>query len=268
VKNLTALVTLIVIWACAFVSPARAEKPAEPKEIRVLVTYGGHGFQEGPFFAMFDNMKGISYTKAPMPKSANMLKPGLQEQFDVIVMYDMVGGITPEQQKAFVELLTEGIGLVSLHHNLGAHGNWPEFTKIIGGKFFFTAHQSDGKQLPKSGWAHGQDMDITIVDRDHPITRGLKSFRIHDETYNKYFVAADARVLLETDHAKNDPQIGWVKQYGNSRVFYFMLGHDAKAWKNANFTEILHRGIRWGSGSKRIMKPSKTNRSDMTGEEP
>jgi type 1 glutamine amidotransferase len=248
VKNLTALLTLMVIWTCAFVSPARAEEPAEAKEIRVLLTYGGHDFQEEPFFAMFDKLKGISYTRAPMPKSIDMLKPGLQKQFDVIVMYDMVSGLTPEQKKAFTELLGEGIGLVSLHHNLGAHRDWPEFTKIIGGKFFFEPHKSDGKQLPKSGWAHGQDIDVTIADKDHPITRGLKKFRIHDETYNKYFVAADVRVLLETDHAKSDPQLGWVKQYGKSRVFHLMLGHDAGAWKDANFTEILQRGIRWTSG--------------------
>jgi len=56
------------------------------------------------------------------------------------------------------------------------------------------------------------------------------------------------RVLLTTDCPKNDPQVAWVTQYGNSRVFYFMLGHDHVAWQNPNYSEILLRGIRWTAG--------------------
>jgi hypothetical protein len=56
------------------------------------------------------------------------------------------------------------------------------------------------------------------------------------------------KLLLKTDHPKNDPELAWVKDYGKSRVFYLMLGHDAKAWENPMFTEILARGIRWAAG--------------------
>jgi type 1 glutamine amidotransferase len=31
-------------------------------------------------------------------------------------------------------------------------------------------------------------------------------------------------------------------------VFFLMLGHDSKAWKNPNYPEILSRGIRWAAG--------------------
>jgi type 1 glutamine amidotransferase len=61
-------------------------------------------------------------------------------------------------------------------------------------------------------------------------------------------VAPDVKVLLTTDHPKNDPKIAWVKEYGKSRVFFLMLGHDSKAWKNPNYPEILSRGIRWAAG--------------------
>ena len=69
----------------------------------MLVTYGGHGFEEKQFFAMFDALPNVTYKKAELPKQADLLKPGLEKDFDVIVMYDMVGGISPEQQKAFVD---------------------------------------------------------------------------------------------------------------------------------------------------------------------
>ncbi len=160
----------------------------------------------------------------------------------------MDGAIKPELQEAFVALLKTGIGLVSLHHNMGAHRNWDEFRKIIGGKFVFEAGEIDGKQNPKSGWSHGEDLKVTVVDKDHPITKGVKDFAIHDETYNNYYTASDVKLLLKTDHPKNDPELAWVKDYGKSRVFFLMLGHDAKAWANPNFVKILTQGIGWAAG--------------------
>jgi len=243
------IILLLVALVTVVGPPATtADDAAAAKPIRVLLTFGGHGFQQEPFFAMFDAMPGIKYTKAPLPQSAGLLKPGLEKDFDVIVMYDMVRKFEPAQQEAFATLLQKGIGLVSLHHNLGAHRDWPEFQKIIGGKFLFQPAVLEGKEEGKSTWAHGQDLHVKIVDKRHPITKGLSDFEIHDETYGKYYTASDVTVLMTTDHPKNDPEIAWVKKYGNSRVFYFMLGHDNLAWKNPKFPEIVRRGIGWAAG--------------------
>jgi len=247
-RSLLRFVVLFVLAAAATSASARAEDAAAGGKIRVLLTYGGHGFQQEPFFAMFDAMEGITYAKCELPKQADMLRPGLEKDFDVIVMYDMAKGVSREQQEAFAALVKQGIGVVSLHHNMGAHRDWDEFRKIIGGKFIFAPVEIDGKQYPKSGWSHGEDMKVTVADQQHPITKGLSDFEIHDETYNNYYTDPDAHVLLTTDHPKNDPELAWVKTYGNSRVFYFMLGHDNHAWQNPNYPKIVLNGIRWAAG--------------------
>jgi len=236
--------TLLLTLAALFLAGAAQ---AEEK-IRVLLTSGGHGFDQKAFYAMFDAMDSIEYTKAQMPKDADLLKPGLEKKFDVIAMYDMSPDLTPAQQDAFVALLEKGIGVVSMHHNLGGHRNWAEFTKIIGGKFIFGPITLDGKEYAKSTWSHGEDMSITIADKEHPITKGMKDFKIHDETYGGYYVAADVHVLATTDHPKNTPSVAWTKDYGKSRVFYLMLGHDGKAFANANYSSLIERGIRWTAG--------------------
>jgi type 1 glutamine amidotransferase len=228
------------------VGVGRAEPPAE-KKIRVLLTYGGHDFEQGPLFAMFDALPGVTYTKALLPKAFGMLKPGLEKDFDVIVRYDMVGRVSPEEQQAFVELLERGIGLVALHHSLGAHPGWSQFRDIVGGVFCQKAEQIGGQSYGPSGWEHGQQIRVTVADKEHPITAGLADFTIHDEVYNKCYISPDVRVLLRTDNPKNNPQIAWVKQFGNSRVFYFQLGHDSQAWRNPAYPEILARGIRWAA---------------------
>lgn len=240
----------LVACCCALTAAASeaAEDAAGP--IRILLTYGGHGFEETPFFAMFDALPGVQTTKAPLPEKADLLRPGLEKQCDVIVMYDMVAGISPAQQQAMLELLKRGIGIVSLHHNLGAHRDWDEFTKIIGGKFVLKPRELDGQAYPVSTWSHGEDLKVTIADRQHPITQGLEDFQIHDETYGGYYTAAGVHVLLKTDHPKNDPELAWTTQYANSRVFYLMLGHDHLAWQNPAYTRLLQQGIRWAAGGK------------------
>ncbi|HOP78436.1 MAG: ThuA domain-containing protein [Thermogutta sp.] len=239
---------LLTVCLLASGTWAESTSSAQGGKIRVLLTYGGHGFEEKPFFEMFDNMEGIEYKAIKLPDQADMLNPKAADEFDVIVMYDMVPAISEKQQEAFVALLKKGIGVVSLHHNMGAHRNWDEFRKIIGGKFILEDCVIDGQEYKKSGWAHGQDYKVIIADPNHPITRGLKDFIIHDETYKDYYTAPNVHVILKTDCPTNDPEIGWVTKYGESRVFYLMLGHDSLAWKNPNYPVILKRGIEWAAG--------------------
>jgi len=247
-KSLAGILLAVAVgFAAAW--PVAADEPAKGDKIRVLVTVGGHGYEEAPFYAMWDALPGVKWTKAVLPKQADLLKPGLEKQYDVIAMYDMCPGITPQQQKAFVELLDKGIGVVAMHHNLGAHQKWDEYRKIIGGKFPTAKCTIDGHQFKPSTWDHDQEVRVTVVDKEHPITKGINHFVIHDETYGGYWVSPEVKVLLETDHLKNKPgQIGWVLKYGNSRVFYLMLGHDHLAWQSPNYTKLLLQGIHWAAG--------------------
>ncbi len=218
------------------------------KKIRILLTFGGHGFQKEKFFKMFDNLPEVKYTKHNLLKDPNILKPGLEKEYDVIVMYDMIKKpFTPGQKKNFIALLNKGIGIVALHHNLGGHSIWDEYRKIIGGKYIRKNEEFDGQKYKPSGFAHGQDIDAVIIDKNHPITKGLKDFTIHDETYGKYYVSSSAHLLMKTSHKKCNPEIAWTHKYGKSPVFYLMLGHDSKAWAHPSFKKILLQGIKWAN---------------------
>jgi type 1 glutamine amidotransferase len=220
--------------------------PAEPK-LRVLLTYGGHDFQEKEFFAMWDSFPGITYTKAPLPASADLLKPGLEKDYDAIVLYDMVKELNSQQQEGLTALLRQGIGFVSLHHNLGSHLEWPEYHKIIGGTWLWQKRTIDGQDYGPSVYEHDQEIPVRIADPDHPITKGLRDFVIHDETYGNTYVAPSVHVLLKADNPKNVGPFAWTNHYGKSRVVYFQAGHDSQAWKHPSFQTILARSIRWAA---------------------
>lgn len=254
-KHAVKIWSAVLLGVCTWGSLLAAEgsnsqgSPAQPpgKKIRVLVTYGGHGFDEKEFWAMFDAIADITWAKAELPKQADILKPGLEKQYDVLVMYDMCQKLTPEQQQAFVDLLKRGIGVVSLHHNLGAYFEWEEFQKIIGGRFCLRDIVIDGKPYKQSAAIHGQNLRVLVADKTHPITQGVNDFDIHDEVYGPFYTAKGIHVLLRTEHPQNNPIIAWTHCYHESPVFYLMLGHDRYAYQNPNFHKLLAQGIRWAA---------------------
>lgn len=240
-RIISLLVAIAALWLAA--SSLQAAPPAG--KIRVLLTHGGHAFDKPAFFALFDSLPNVNYTAAELPRELDLLKPGLEKQYNALVMYDMNPKITPEQEKNFQALLERGIGLVALHHNLAAHRTWREYPKIIGGQFLLAPTEISGKTWPKSTWSHDETIPVTIVDRNHPITKGLSDFTIHDETYGGFWVNPGVHLLLATNHPKNSPQLAWVSRYAASPVVYLMLGHDAKAYSNPNYRELVARSIRF-----------------------
>jgi type 1 glutamine amidotransferase len=240
---LAAAAACAAVFAGSFAPAAAEDAPA--KKIRVLLFTGGHDFEVKPFYEMWDALPGITYTRATMPKDAGLLKPGLEKEYDVVVTYDMSPDISAEQRKAFLELLDAGIAFMPMHHALGGHKKWDEYTKVLGGRYLFKPLEADGKTYGPSTYDHDQDLKVTVADRDHPITKGVKDFQIHDETYGKCYVAPGVKVLLTTDHPKSTPQVAWTTKAGKSPVFYYMLGHDSKAWACPEYRQILLNGIRW-----------------------
>jgi len=263
---------LVPLCLCVAATVARCEERLSQDKLRVLVITGGHDYEVPQFNAMFAAIPDMAVEHATLPDAAARLNPELTDKIDVVVMYDMwVNSFPPEQQQALVALLEKGIGFVALHHTLGAHQGWPEYAKIIGGKYWTGPHPVDGKEVPASEYYHDMDIDVKIADATHPITRGLKDFRIHDETYRNYDIDPSARVLLTTDHPKSDPELCWIKQYGNSRVVYLELGHDHQAYEHPSFRTLVARSIRWTAG--RVADPETPakelfNGKDLTGWQP
>jgi hypothetical protein len=113
---------------------------------------------------------------------------------------------------------------------------WPEFQKIVG----------------VTSWLSGAKDDvhfkIHVEDPNHPITKGLADFPIHDEVYLGHGLDPKMHVILSTDEPSNAKHIAWVHTYRNARVCYFQLGHDEKAYDNPNFRTVLGQAIRWAAG--------------------
>ena len=214
----------------------------------ILIITGGHDFEEEAFFKMFQAYDGIEYQLAVQPLANNVYSSDSIGQYDALVFYDMVQDISETQKKAFIAMLEKGKGLVFLHHSLVSYQDWPEFWSIIGGKYFLKPIEKNGQIIaPVSDYKHDVEIHVKVVDKNHPVTKGIRDFVIHDETYGNTKTISSIHPLLITHHPSNGENIAWANFYKNSRIIYLQFGHDHLAFENPDFRKLLEQSIEWVS---------------------
>ena len=135
-----------------------------------------------------------------------------------------------------------------LHHALVSFQDWPEYEKIIGGKYLLEDETKNGNKVLKSGYEHDVEVPVNIVATNHFITARLKDFVIHDEIYMGFRVQPDVKVLLTTTQPKSGKPLAWTRKEGKSRIVYLQLGHGPEAYENSNYRRLVAQSIRWASG--------------------
>jgi len=168
-----------------FLAVAALAHAGEP--IKAVVLTGGHGYAKAPFEEMFKHLEGVQATQAPQKDHSELFEDIDGWDYDVIVFYNMSKNISEKRQANLLKLLDKGVGIVALHNSHANYPEWLEFGRIIGGKFYyFKAKEEYGAMQKKSGYKHGVDIPVQVVDTKHPVTAGLKDFTLHDETYSNY----------------------------------------------------------------------------------
>lgn len=219
---------------------------AEPAgQVRVLLVTGGHDYDTNQLLQVFRDNPNITFTHVAHPQPPVWLDADHARQWDVLVLYDFWQDIDDPTKSNFLARLQEGKGLVVLHHAIADYQNWPEYERVIGARYYLADTMRDGVKKLRSLWQHDVDFHLHVAAPDHPVTRGVKDFDIHDETYKLYDVHPDVTVLLHTDEPKNEPNLAWAKTYGPARVVYLQLGHDRQAYVNPNYRRLLANAIQW-----------------------
>ena len=230
-KLLMAALMVAPAWLASCQGPSQATQ-------QVLIVSGGHDFERQEFFEMFETMPGISYGEIMHPQANGVYDSSLMDETDVLVFYDMYQEIDSAQKSAFLKLLEEGKGMVFLHHSLASYQDWPEFEEIRGGRYKLEGQGG-------STYMHDVDMSVQVLNRDHPVTRGINDFVIRDEAYGNFAVMENVQPLLGCSHPESGELIAWAHEYGKSRIVYLQLGHDHHAYENPNFRRLLSQAIAW-----------------------
>jgi uncharacterized protein len=149
------------------------------------------------------------------------------------------------QRAALLEFVRSGGGFLGVHSAADTFYTWPDYLDLVGGYF--------------NGHPWHQAVTIEVVDPSNPMVAFLgNSLQFDDEIYQvSDFDYRGSHVLLRLDPSSVDLgssgvhqrfygwPLAWSRSYGEGRVFYTALGHEASAWQDRRYQRILTNAIRW-----------------------
>ena len=208
--------------------------------VKVMLITGGHSYDTVHFLNLFDSLGDIEYAHFNQPHANQQLAGNGAEGFDVLVFYDMWRTVSEVEQQAYIDLSKKGKPFLFLHHALVSYQQWPEFEKLLGGRYVENPELPDTQQ---STYRHDVWIDVEVADRQHPVTNRMKNFRIFDEVYGNYKIMPGVKPLLKTNHPQSSLVIGWENRYNASKVIYLQPGHDKNAYQSEHYRQLLKQAI-------------------------
>lgn len=163
------------------------------------------------------------------------INPQNLAQFDALLIYANIEQIAPAPEKAMLDHVTDGGGLVPVHCASYCFHNSPKYIDLVGAQF-----KSHGGEVFKA----------RITQPNHPTMLGLYEFSSWDETYvhDKHNEDRTVVMVREEKDGKAEPYT-WTREVGDKggRVFYTALGHDERTWGEMGFLRLVENGIRWAA---------------------
>ncbi len=164
------------------------------------------------------------------------LKEDVLRRYDALLVYENRKTLKPGQEKALLNYIDRGGGLVALHSASKSFPGSEAWVNLLGAQ-----HRSH----------EAGSVETRITNPDHPLMRGYEGFTSHDQRYvHRKHNRSNRTVLAKLD----DEPYTWVRTRGDGRVFYTARGHDRRTWTKQGFLNLVERAIRWTSGSNKIQE--------------
>ena len=164
-------------------------------------------------------------------------------KYDVILLTRFNRGptITGQAKENLLEFVKKGKGFYVQHLASASFSEWDEFGKLCGRKWV----------MGTSGHGPRGVFGAKIV-KEHPITRGMKDFKIFDELYAKLQGDSPIEVLVsaDSDWSKNTEPLVFTRSYGKGRCVHNAFGHDHKAILDPNMKQLIRNGVEWAATGK------------------
>ena len=225
------LLSLLFLQACS-----STPQDNQPRKIEIL--FLGHNQQHHdsekymPMLASALANKGINFTYTA---DCDDLNTENLSKYDGLAIYANHDSITPSQEKAMLDFVSSGKGLIPIHCASYCFRNSEDYVKLVGAQF--KSHETG-------------TFTASFTAEKHPVTEGLQPFETWDETYVHHMHNPDRKVLMERVEGDHHEPWTWTRSYGKGRVFYTAYGHDRRTWGNPGFHELIQRGIVWAVGER------------------
>ena len=166
--------------------------------------------------------------------------PPLQRKLD----RTFVATITDEQCKDIKRWVQEGGSLWAWHNNSRLSLMRPEYRDVQGATII--------------GHPPVRPFKVKIINRDHPITRGVNDFVVTDEQHFLVYEKDPKHVLAmsinkdgltyrsgKDGKPSTSCEAAWAYDYGKGRVCFFAPGHAMTALWNPEYEKMQKNAVKW-----------------------
>jgi len=162
--------------------------------------------------------------------------------------------MTTARMKTMERQMKRGCGLVTYHFSTFAPDAYGKQVEEWNGGYF--DWQGDDGQRNWYSALTTVTADVQLPSPAHPISTGVKPFRIEEEFYyNLRFRDNDERLKPLADvpslhgRAGTGNTVAWaVERADGGRGFGTSMGHFYRNWSNDNFRTLMLNGIAWAAG--------------------
>lgn len=204
---------------------------------KALIVWGGwdgHQPKEvGEIFTGLLREEGFDVTVSDTLESFENAE--LMASLDLIVPVWTMGQIKQEQLRPLLDTVNAGCGIAGCHGGMGdAFRNETDFQFMVGGQW--VAHPGND----------GVRYDVNLVDENEPLTSGIGDFEVISEQYYMHVDPA-VKVHATTNFGDVKMPVVWTKTWGQGRVYYNSLGHQANIVAMPQTLELMRRGFLWAA---------------------
>ncbi len=213
---------------------------------QALITWGGwEGHQPDKVAALFaEDLRAAGFGVEVTDTLACFDESERVKTFDLIVPVWTMSTIAKEQCQAVADAVAAGTGLA------GCHGGMCDAFRTDVLWQFMT-----GAQWVAHPGNDGVEYQVRVTS-DHEVVAGIADFGVKTE---QYYLHVDPAVkvhavcdfpLADGPHAANGPvqmPVVFTKAWGQGRVYYNALGHQADVIDHGAPREMLRRGMLWAA---------------------
>ncbi|WP_308636027.1 ThuA domain-containing protein [Paenibacillus silvisoli] len=207
---------------------------------KALIVWGGwDGHQPKEVAAIFEGVLKEEGFDVTVSDTLDAYKDAeLMAQLDLIVPVWTMGEISQEQLRPLLETVRAGCGIAGCHGGMAdSFRNEVEYQYMVGGQW--VAHPGND----------GVRYDVNMVSEDEPLTKGIGDFEVCSE---KYYMHVDPAIKVHATTSFDDCKmpVVWTKSWGQGRVYYNTLGHQANIVAMPQTLELMRRGFLWAARSQ------------------
>lgn len=213
---------------------------------KALIFQGGwEGHEPKQVAAILGDILQVEQFEVKITDTLETLEQEDLASYDLIVPNWTQDTIKRSQLDPLLKAVAEGTGLAGLHGGMADSFRMEtDYQFMVGGQW--VAHPGND----------GISYTVTILDEEHPLTKGMSDFQVTSE---QYYLHVDPAVKVhattrfpnaEGPYATNeavDMPVVWSKRWGKGKVYYCSLGHVAEIVRLPEVRELMRNGMVWAA---------------------